>query len=67
MKLTATGEESQELDGSMTVEGVKHSPILSALFRTTADDSESELLGSAELIRGTRDHMKNTAKYTRYM
>lgn len=46
----------------MTVEGVKHSPILSALFRTTADDSESELLGSAELIRGTRDHMKNTAK-----
>lgn len=27
----------QELDGSMTVEGVKHSPILSALFRMNQD------------------------------
>lgn len=33
----------------MTVEGVKHSPILSALFRMTED---CELLGAAEFIKG---------------
>ncbi|XP_073332408.1 dual specificity protein phosphatase CDC14AB isoform X1 [Pagrus major] len=33
----------------MTVEGVRHSPILSALFRMTAEDTE--LLGAAPFIR----------------
>lgn len=34
----------------MTVEGVRHSPILSALFGVTAADTE--LLGAAQLIKG---------------
>lgn len=37
----------------MSVEGLRHPPVLSALFGMKAEDSE--LLGSAELIRGTDD------------
>lgn len=37
----------------MSVEGLRHPPVLSALFGMKAEDSE--LLGSAELIRGTED------------
>eukprot|EP00064_Thunnus_orientalis_P024182 superscaffoldBa00010028_g24461 len=36
------------LDGAMTVEGVRHSPILSALFRGAEDP---ELLGAADFIK----------------
>lgn len=37
----------------MSVEGLRHPPVLSALFGMKAEDSE--LLGTAELIRGTGD------------
>ncbi|KAM3620218.1 uncharacterized protein V6R79_019836 [Siganus canaliculatus] len=34
----------------MTVEGVRHSPVLSALFRTTAE-ADTELLGAVQFIK----------------
>lgn len=42
-------EQLQEVDRSMTVQGVKHSPILSALFGMAG---EAEPQGAAELIKG---------------
>ena len=43
------GARVRGLDGAMTVEGVRHSPILSALFRGAEDP---ELLGAADFIKG---------------
>lgn len=41
----------------MSVEGVRHPPVLAALFGMKAEDSE--LLGTAELIKGTDDLQQN--------
>lgn len=53
MKLAAGGWGRPRSVRSVSVEAVRHFPILSALFGMKAEDSE--LLGTAELIRGTDD------------